>query len=345
MASEPASAVSGVGPTTPFDPPTHRRTRKAEYGCHALDRPQPRGTHRPARRSRCKAYDALVGRGLKLDMTRGKPSPAQLDLSNELLVAAGRGRVPRGGRHRLPQLRRPLRAARAAGDLRPAAQRAGRPADRRGQRQPVDHARHPGLLACSRAPSTPTRPGCRGAGQVHLPGARLRPALRAVRAVRHRDDPGAARASTARTWSRCGELVAEDPAVKGIWIVPTYANPTGAVYTEEVTRALLEMPAAAPDFRMFWDNAYAVHHLTEVETPALDMLGMAEAAGQPEPAVPVRLHLEDHLRRGGGLVLRQLAGQRGLVPAAPGQADHRAGQGQPPAACAVPEAARTGCGS
>ena len=66
-----------------------------------------------------------------------------------------------------------------------------------------------------------------------------------------------------------------------MWIVPTYANPTGSVYTEEVTRALVEMPAAAPDFRLFWDNAYAVHHLTEVENPALDILGLAEAAGNP----------------------------------------------------------------
>ena len=53
------------------------------------------------------------------------------------------------------------------------------------------------------------------------------------------------------------ELVADDPSVKGIWVVPTYANPTGAVYTEDVTRALVAMPAAAPDFRIFWDNAYA----------------------------------------------------------------------------------------
>ena len=77
------------------------------------------------------------------------------------------------------------------------------------------------------------------------------------------------------------ELVAEDPAVKGIWIVPTYANPNGAVYTEEVTRALLEMPTAADDFRIFWDNAYAVHHLTDDEIPALDILGLAEEAGNP----------------------------------------------------------------
>ena len=51
------------------------------------------------------AYDALVQRGLKLDMTRGKPSSAQLDLSNELLTLPGRGRVQDGRRHRLSQLR------------------------------------------------------------------------------------------------------------------------------------------------------------------------------------------------------------------------------------------------
>jgi DNA-binding transcriptional MocR family regulator len=53
------------------------------------------------------------------------------------------------------------------------------------------------------------------------------------------------------------------------------------VYSEAVTRALLEMPTAAPDFRIFWDNAYAVHHLTETERPALDVLGLAAAAGHP----------------------------------------------------------------
>jgi len=63
--------------------------------------------------------------------------------------------------------------------------------------------------------------------------------------------------------------------------VPTYSNPTGAVYTEEVTEALVSMPTAAADFRIFWDNAYAVHHLTDEEIPALDVLGMAASAGHP----------------------------------------------------------------
>ena len=64
--------------------------------------------------------------------------------------------------------------------------------------------------------------------------------------------------------------------------MPTYANPSGSVYDEAVTRELLSMPAAAPDFRIFWDNAYAVHHLTDVETPALDVLGLAAEAGNPD---------------------------------------------------------------
>jgi DNA-binding transcriptional MocR family regulator len=76
------------------------------------------------------------------------------------------------------------------------------------------------------------------------------------------------------------ELVAEDPSIKGMWIVPMYSNPTGAIYTEEVTRALVEMPAAG-DFRIFWDNAYALHHLSDVEAAPLDVLSMAAEAGHP----------------------------------------------------------------
>ncbi|MFC4606043.1 aminotransferase class I/II-fold pyridoxal phosphate-dependent enzyme [Rhodococcus kronopolitis] len=81
--------------------------------------------------------------------------------------------------------------------------------------------------------------------------------------------------------AKVAELVAADPAIKGMWVVPTYSNPTGAVYSEDVARELASMPAAAPDFRVFWDNAYAVHPLVTECAPALDILGLAAAAGNP----------------------------------------------------------------
>jgi len=76
-------------------------------------------------------------------------------------------------------------------------------------------------------------------------------------------------------------LVADDPSVKGMWLVPTYANPTGAVCSTAVAAELMAMATAAPDFRILWDNAYAVHHLTDVETKSADALGLASASGNP----------------------------------------------------------------
>ncbi|WP_225731878.1 MULTISPECIES: aminotransferase class I/II-fold pyridoxal phosphate-dependent enzyme [unclassified Nocardia] len=77
------------------------------------------------------------------------------------------------------------------------------------------------------------------------------------------------------------ELVANDPAVKGIWLVPNYSNPTGVTFSEDVVRELVSMRTAAPDFRLLWDNAYAVHPLTDTADPVLDVLGLAAAAGNP----------------------------------------------------------------
>jgi DNA-binding transcriptional MocR family regulator len=79
--------------------------------------------------------------------------------------------------------------------------------------------------------------------------------------------------------------VRDDPSVKGMWIVPTYANPTGSVVTQEVAAQLVSMPTAAPDFRIFWDNAYAFHHLTAEETKSADIVSLASAAGNPHRPV------------------------------------------------------------
>src|SRR5262249_60123953 len=57
------------------------------------------------------------------------------------------------------------------------------------------------------------------------------------------------------------ERLAADPAVKGMWCVPKYSNPTGETYSSTTVARLARM-STADDFRLFWDNAYAVHHLT-----------------------------------------------------------------------------------
>ena len=76
------------------------------------------------------------------------------------------------------------------------------------------------------------------------------------------------------------ELV-KDPQVKGMWVVPTFSNPTGYSVSEGVAKQLAELETAAPDFRIVWDNAYAVHTLTEEFPEILDIVGIAEAAGNP----------------------------------------------------------------
>jgi len=80
---------------------------------------------------------------------------------------------------------------------------------------------------------------------------------------------------------RVEELVASDEAIKGIWCVPKYSNPTGITYSDAVVDRLASMQTKAKDFRIFCDNAYAVHHLSDVHDPLKNFLSACKEAGNP----------------------------------------------------------------
>jgi len=81
---------------------------------------------------------------------------------------------------------------------------------------------------------------------------------------------------------RVEDLVKADSAIKGIWCVPKYSNPTGTTYSDQVVDRLAHMETRAKDFRIFWDNAYAVHHLTDTPDRLKNLLSACKKAGNPD---------------------------------------------------------------
>ena len=81
---------------------------------------------------------------------------------------------------------------------------------------------------------------------------------------------------------RVEELVASDDTIKGIWCVPKYSNPTGITYSDEVIDRLASMKTAAGDFKIFCDNAYAVHHLSDSHDSLKNLFAACRNVGNPE---------------------------------------------------------------
>ena len=229
-------------------------------------------------------YADLQAKALHLDLTRGKPSPAQLDLSNALLELPGRdafrdadGTDTRnyGGLHGLPELRAIF------GEL------LGIPV--------------PNLIAGNNA-SLELMHDVVVFSLLHGGVDSPRPWIDELR-----DGPGVKFLCPSPGYDRhfaiteslgiemipvpmgeegpdvdlIEELVAADPAIKGMWSVPVYSNPTGVTYSWETVRRLVQMETAASDFRLLWDNAYPVHTLTHDFVRQVDVLGLAAAANHP----------------------------------------------------------------
>ena len=227
-------------------------------------------------------YEAASKAGLSLDMTRGKPAPEQLDLSDPLLALPGAGQFSDqdntdcrnyGGIDGLPAMKQLF-------------------ADILGcQRDAVIVGGNSSLTMMHDAVARAILFGVPGSDKPWGQQGTIRFLCPAPGYDRHfavcehlgiemipvsMNDNGP-------DMDEVEALVKADASIKGIWCVPRFSNPTGIVYSDDVVKRIAELGKIAGDnFRVFWDNAYAEHHFREVRQPVPDILSACLDAGHPD---------------------------------------------------------------
>jgi len=228
-------------------------------------------------------YKALKAKGLKLNLTRGKPSAAQLDLSTALLSLPGAADYTAEGATdtRNYGVLQGLAEARRlfAGIM-------GAPAEQVVAANNSSLALMHDVIAYSLLKGT-----CDGASAWSKHGeiAFLCPVpgydrhfticetygIRMIPVALGEDGPD---------MREVERLVGQDASIKAMWCMPKYSNPTGTVYSHAVIERLAAMKTAAADFRLLWDNAYAVHHLTEERVEIANVLELCARHGHANRA-------------------------------------------------------------
>ncbi len=228
-----------------------------------------------------KEYEAAKAKGLKLDMSRGKPSPAQLDVSNEMLdiVNSGTGCVSDSGTdcrnygimEGIPEARQLM------GDF---------------LRVPKEN-----VFVCGNASlnimydcvSSAMLFGIMGSTPwCHLDKVKfLCPVPGYDRHFKITELMGIEMINIPMTengpdMDMVEKLVSSDSSIKGIWCVPKYSNPQGVVYSDETVKRFAAIKPAAKDFRIYWDNAYALHYIYDENIEIPEILSECAKAGNPD---------------------------------------------------------------
>ncbi|ALE34562.1 aminotransferase [Lawsonella clevelandensis] len=223
-------------------------------------------------------YEEFKGKNLALDLTRGKPSVQQLDLSNGLLTLPGEGSTKDedGTDIRNYGNLAGLKSIRAIW-----AELLGVPVEEIISENNASLEIMHYVLSFAMLHGLPTSPQpwvkeetlkwiCPVPGYDRHFAITETLGFEMIQVPMNEDGPDA---------DAIAELVANDPAIKGMWLVPVFANPDGAVTSREVAQKLVSMKTAAPDFTIMWDNAYCIHTLTDEFPEILPIVQMAADAG------------------------------------------------------------------
>lgn len=226
-------------------------------------------------------YDAFKRLGLKLDMSRGKPAPEQLDLSSALMAPLDGFKAQDGTDCRNYGGGVGIAEARAL-----FASLLGVPAaqvvvDSNASLSLMHDVIVYGLLngVPGHAPWVAQQPV---SFLCPVPGYDRHFSICEARGIKMINVP---MTQDGPDMDLVEHLVTSDARIKGMWCVPKYSNPSGAVYSNDVVRRLAAMKAAAPDFRLLWDDAYRFHHLSDEKVHIAEILDECAKAGNPDRAL------------------------------------------------------------
>ena len=230
----------------------------------------------------CQRYNEYEQQGLQLDLSRGKPAPEQLALSQRMLGELNSRSVldsedgtdcrNYGGLDGIPEAKALL-----AGmiGVRPEQVMVGGNSSLTMMFDILSHAMLDGLLGAEPWVQVKDRKFL-----CPVPGYDRHFAITEYFGIEMINVP---MTSTGPDMDMVEKLVSEDDSIKGIWCVPKYSNPMGTSYSDETVRRLARLKPAAEDFRIYWDNAYSIHHLYDDNQDfLLEILDECAKAGNPD---------------------------------------------------------------